>query len=421
MPIKWIKTNHKGLRYYEHATRKHGKKFDRYYSIRFRVDKKLHDFGVGWLSDGIPDAIRQTEPDLGFEEYCLKLLRQYKGNIKLGTGPKSPREKRVIEKEKRDQAEQEKIKAEKENITFGQYWKNTYFPTYKIGRKESTTRKGQEHFKNWIEPVIGKTPLKDIKPFAIEKIKKNILSADKAPRTLQYVLATIRQAWNTARLNGLVIGDSPTKTIKIPKFDNKRVRFLSYEEAEILLNALKEENILTHDLALLSLNCGLRFSEIAALKWSHIDIDKGIMEIVDPKGGPSRVAFMTGKIKTMFKNMKRRKPEDYIFIKNGEKLNYPPRIFHDVVAALGFNNGINDPRRKVYFHTCRHTFASWHVTAGTDIYAVKSLLGHSNISMTERYSHLAPETLQNATRTLERAINKAGHKKDKGQVVNFKK
>jgi integrase len=421
MSIKWIKTNHKGLRYYEHATRKHGKKFDRYYSIRFRVDKKLHDFGVGWLSDGIPDAIRQAEPDLGFEEYCLKLLRQYKGNIKLGTGPKSPREKRVIEKEKRDQAEQEKIKAEKENITFGQYWNNTYFPTYKIGRKESTTRKGREHFKNWIEPVIGKVPLKDIKPFAIEKIKKNILGANKAPRTLQYVLATIRQAWNTARLNGLVIGDSPTKQIKIPKVDNKRVRFLSYEEAETILSALKEADTLTHDLALLSLNCGLRFGEIAALKWGHIDVDKGIIEVVDPKGGPGRDAFMTGKIKTMFKNMKRRKPEDYIFIKNGEKLNDPPRIFHDVVAALEFNNGVNDPRRKVYFHTCRHTFASWHVTAGTDIYAVKSLLGHSNISMTERYSHLAPETLQNATRTLERAINKAGHKKDQGQVVNFKK
>jgi hypothetical protein len=49
-------------------------------------------------------------------------------------------------------------------------------------------------------------------------------------------------------------------------------------------------------------------------------------------------------------------------------------------------------------------------------------LGHSVIAMTERYSHLAPETLQNATRTLERAINKAGQKKDQaGQVVNFKK
>jgi integrase len=406
---KWIKTNFRGVRYHEHETRKHGVQHDKYFTIRYKLNKKDKEEGLGWASDGWTAA------------KAYDRLRELKENRKIGQGPQTLAEKREILKEKKQAQAAHKERMEKENITFGQYWNNTYFPTYKIGRKESTTRKGQEHFKNWIEPVIGKVPLKDIKPFAIEKIKKNILGANKAPRTLQYVLATIRQAWNTARLNGLVVGDSPTKTIKIPKFDNKRVRFLSHDEAETLLNALKEADTLTHNLALLSLNCGLRFGEIAALKWGHIDIDKGIIEIVDPKGGQGRVAFMTGKVKTLFKNMKRRKIDDYIFIQNGEKLNDPPRVFHDVVDEIGLNNGVNDPRRKVVFHTCRHTFASWHVTAGTDIYAVKSLLGHSNISMTERYSHLAPETLQNATRTLERAINKAGHKKDKGQVVNFKK
>jgi integrase len=406
---KWIKTNFRGVRYHEHESRKHGVQHDKYFTIRYKLAGKDKEEGLGWASDGWTAA------------KAYDRLRELKENRKIGQGPQTLAEKREILKEQKQAQAAHKERMEKENITFGQYWNNTYFPTYKIGRKESTTRKGQEHFKNWIEPVIGKTPLKDIKPFAIEKIKKNILGADKAPRTLQYVLATIRQAWNTARLNGLIVGDSPTKQIKIPKVDNKRVRFLSYEEAETLLSALKEADTLTHDLALLSLNCGLRFGEIAALKWGHIDIDRGMIEIVDPKGGQGRPAFMTGKVKTLFKNMKRRKIDDYIFIQNGEKLNDPPRVFHDVVDEIGLNNGVNDPRRKVVFHSLRHTFASWHVTAGTDIYAVKSLLGHSNISMTERYSHLAPETLQNATRSLERAINKAGHKKDAGQVVNFKK
>ena len=411
---KWMKTNFRGVRYHEHETRKNGVKKDQYFTMRYASTGKGNDYkileeGLGWASQGWTAA------------KAYDRLRELKENQKIGKGPQTLGEKRVLLKEQKQAQTADKERMEKENITFGQYWINTYFPTYKIGRKESTTRKGQEHFKNWIEPVIGKVPLKDIKPFAIEKIKKNILGADKTPRTLQYVLATIRQAWNTARLNGLVISDSPTKQIKIPKVDNKRVRFLSYEEAETLLSALKEKDTLTHDLALLSLNCGLRFGEIAALKWGHIDIDKGVIEIVDPKGGQGRPAFMTGKVKAMFNKMKRRELDEYIFIQNGEKLNDPPRVFHDVVDEIGLNNGVNDPRRKVVFHSLRHTFASWHVTAGTDIYAVKSLLGHSNISMTERYSHLAPETLQNATRSLERAINKAGHKKDAGQVVNFKK
>jgi len=51
---KWKKTNHAGLRYFEHETRKHGKKKDRYYAIRFRLDGQLYEYGIGWLSDGYP-------------------------------------------------------------------------------------------------------------------------------------------------------------------------------------------------------------------------------------------------------------------------------------------------------------------------------------------------------------------------------
>ncbi|HPC08205.1 MAG TPA: tyrosine-type recombinase/integrase [Smithella sp.] len=420
MKQKWIATAHKGLRYFEHDTRKHGKRFDRYYSIRFRVDRRLHTFGVGWVSDGIPEAVRQEDPGLGFEEYCLKLLRQYKVNAKTGTGPTSPREKRLIEKEKEKQVQEEKARLEKENMTFGYYFEKKYFPTYQTGRKKSTSRKAQEHFQNWINPVIGNTPLKDIKPFAIEKIKKNILDGGKAPRTLQYILATIRHAWNTARINGLVVGDSPTKNVQIPKIDNKRVRFLTHKEAENLLKSLKEEDVLTYYISLLSLQTGLRFGEIAKLKWGHIDLDKGIIEVVDPKGNPTRIVYMTGKIKAMFDKMERRKPDDYVFFKDGAQLKDTPKVFFKVVDELGLNDGVSDSRRKVVFHSLRHTFASWHVMAGTDIYTVKKLMGHSNIAMTERYSHLAPEALQNATRTLEKAINKAGHKKI-GQVVKFQK
>ncbi len=421
MAKQWKSTAHKGLRYFEHDTRKHGKKFDRYYTIRFRLDGKLHTYGVGWLSDGIPAAIRVEEPNLGFEDYCLKLLREYKGNVKTGVGPISPKEKRDIEKEKRDQAEQERKQAEKENVTFGYYFENDYFPTHEIGRKKDTTRKTKEHFKKWIEPVIGNIPFKDIKPFNIEKIKKNILNAGRSPRTLEYVMATIRQVWNTARLNGQAVGDSPTKSIKKLKYDNKRVRFLTNEEAETLLNSLKERDALAYELALISLHCGLRFGEIAALKWGHINLDKAIIEIVDPKGIEGRAAFMTNKVKAMFDKMERKEPEDYVFTRNGEKLKGTPKIYSKVVTDLGLNNGITDKRRKVYFHSLRHTYASWHVEAGTDIYAVKELLGHSNISMTERYSHLAPEALKNATKNLEKSI-RAGHKKDKsGQVVKFKK
>ena len=140
MARHWIKTNHLGLRYFEHDTRKHGKKKDRYYAIRFRLDGQLYEYGIGWLSDGIPEAIRNEEPNLGFEDYCLKLLRQYKANVKSGTGPKSPKENRDIEQAKREEAEQERKQAEKENVTFGQFMTGTYLPQSKKDKRAKETR-----------------------------------------------------------------------------------------------------------------------------------------------------------------------------------------------------------------------------------------------------------------------------------------
>ena len=59
---------------------------------------------------------------------------------------------------------------------------------------------------------------------------------------------------------------------------------------------------------------------------------------------------------------------------------------------LGYNEGIVDRRQRVCFHTLRHTYASWAVMAGVPIFIVAKALGHKTIAMTQRYSHLAPDS-----------------------------
>jgi site-specific recombinase XerD len=407
--MKWIESPSKGVRYREHSTRKHGKiKKDRYYAIRYQKNGNRKEEGLGWASDGwtLDKAIAE--------------LVKLKEAAQKGEGPTRLAEKRDLEDKRKETEQKERKKREKANITINKYFEDTYYPTAKTHKKKQTYKKEELHFRLWIAPIIGIKPIKDVTPFDIERIKKKLLDAGKAPRTAQYVLATARQIWNMARRDGLVTGDSPTRSVKIAKFDNRRQRFLRHKEAGILLKRLRGNNEQVYQMALLSLYTGMRASEIFNLTWGCIDTEHSIIIILDAKSGKGRKAFMTKQIKQMFIAMPKGKHDDLIFPnKNGKPYTEIPRPFRDAVKELKFNDDVSDPRQRVCFHSLRHSFGSWHAEAGTDLYVIKSLMGHGSITLTERYSHLSEGTIQMATRNLERT---AGIKKKKGRkVVNFTK
>jgi integrase len=219
-----------------------------------------------------------------------------------------------------------------------------------------------------------------------------------------------------ARRDGLISFDSPTKNVKIPKIDNKRLRFLTYNEEKQLLDTLKDiqlkranedkedkrKSLHLYNMTLLSLRTGMRASEIFNLKWNCIDTENGRIMIMDAKGNKSRTAFMTEDIRAMFEELEKTKPTDYVFKnKDGGKHGEVSNVFAKKVKELKFNDDTTDRRHQVCFHTCRHTFASRLAEAGVDLYTIKTLLGHSTIALTERYSHLGNGTLQNAIKILD--------------------
>lgn len=429
MARQWKKTNHTGLRYFEHETRKYGKKADRYYAVRFRLDGQLYEYGIGWLSDGIPKAIKKEEPGLGFEEYCLKLLREYKANIKSGTGPKSPKEKRRIAEEEKEQAEQERIRAEKEAVTLKAFFDKNYLPQAKADKKEKSVEREEGLFNTWISPSLGHLPMKDISPFHLEQLKREMTSGEQSPRSIEYALSVVRQIFNTAKRLGVFTGENPTSKVKFPKPDNGRMRFLTRDEAETLLSALKAKSHDVYDLTLLSLHCGLRFGEIKALTWQDVDTGKGMMTIRDAKAG-SRYAFLTKQAAGMLKARKQRidevrqekleepcKPSDFVFEGRRGQLNILSYTFRRTVEELGLNKGIDDQRLKVCFHTCRHSYASWMVEQGQDLYTVQKLLGHKTNVMTQRYAHLSENKLRDAAKALSKSLEM---QTPNVQVVNLK-
>ena len=223
-----------------------------------------------------------------------------------------------------------------------------------------------------------------------------------AVRTAQYAAAVLRHALNKAIERGY-LQVNPVSKIKVPRKDNRRIRFLTKDEAAKLLDELKKRSQRTYEMAFLSLNTGMRFGEVANLTWQDIDFDNGIIYIKDPKNRTGRVAYMTEGVKEFLLNKKQNRDTNSLIFptKNNGKMTGVTNSFEKAVKRLGLNKDVTDPRDKVVFHTLRHTFASWLVQAGTPLYTVKELLGHKSIAMTERYSHLAENTMREAIKNIE--------------------
>jgi len=405
MSFKWKTAGFPGVRYRKHPTRKNGVKFDQYFAIYYQLNGKRKEEGVGWATNGWT------------AKKVFGLLSELQNNQKTGEGPQTLAEKRELEEERRQEKKREKHRLEKEAVSFGAYFEDTYFPVAETNKKPESFRKEKEHFKKWLKPVLGNTPIKKIYPLHLEKVKKNMLDAGRSPRSIEYVLATFRQCWNMAKRDNFVDRESPSKQVRRPKVNNKRLRFFSHDEADSLLNELKTRSIQLHNMAMLSLHCGLRASEIFRLTWGCVHIDRGTLDVIGAKGEKDRTAYLTEKTKEILSSVAPGNRNELVFPdRNGQKIGKISNVYWKAIDELGLNKGVEDPRQKAVFHTLRHTYASWMVQGGESLYVVQRLLGHGTLSQTERYSHLAEKNLEGAVRNFEKSHSRP----KKAKVINIK-
>lgn len=404
MARNWIKTAFVGVRYREHDTRKHGVRPDRYFSVRYKLDGKDKEEGLGWSSQGWT------------AQKAAEKLAKLKEAQRTGEGAITLAEKRQQAAAARHAEAEARAVEERENITLAQAWEK-YLPVAQANKAAHTAYAEEAAYRLWLSPTLADKPLRDIKPIHLERIKKTMAEAGRSAQTIRHVLAALRQVFNFAKRHGLYAGDNPVSLVKKPSADARRLRFLTHDEADRLLAALAERESNVHDMALLALHCGLRAGEIFSLTWGDVDMERGVLILRDTKSGKTRAAYMTEAVAAMLAGMERRGHNDLVFLSaNGGRIVQITETFNRVVAALGFNNGVTDPRQKVVFHTLRHTFASWLVEQGVDLYSVKELMGHGTLAMTERYSHLSPDKLRRAVKTLEAGMNTA---KDGNKVIRI--
>jgi integrase len=249
-----------------------------------------------------------------------------------------------------------------------------------------------EQMLNHLCEFFGKDRLlTDVTPAQIEsyKIQRQSKIADS---TVNRELALLKRMFNLAITWDLYFGLNPVRKVKFFREISNRLRVLSPEEEKKLL-----ENAIPYlqDLIRFALNTGLRTGEIFSLRWSHIDLQRGILAVFASKTQTIREIPINSDTRKVLEAWKLNKKNENVF--------YNPqtgRPFVDLKTGFALaceKAGITD----VTWHTLRHTFASRLVNSGVDIVTVKELLGHSSISVTMRYAHTNIESKRAAVEKLD--------------------
>jgi len=395
---EWIKSKHPGLRYREHETRTTGagrsKRALRYYVMTYKWEGKTISEAFGWEGDFVKT-----------EDEAYQIFLELKQNRKDRTPPFTLKDRAESREAVLVKARQQEQEEEVKNLSFGDVFTKYLIYSQHNKRSEKSWKREEQLTRLHILPVFKNLPLGKIAQIQLERLKKNMADAGLTPRTVRYALAVVRQVFNYAIREGLFAGQNPAAGGKVtrPQEDNRKDRYLSRDEAALLLSELAKHSQEVHDMSMLSLFTGMRFGEVANLKWSDVDLFQGIIMLRNTKSNKNRAAFMTPDIKKMLARRGPGEPDNLVFPARGAD-NKPHAMigntYYQVVKEM-FNQGITDKKQHVDFHTLRHTFASWLVESDTNIYLVKELLGHSDLKLTERYSHIGENQLKQAVMKLQ--------------------
>ncbi len=279
-----------------------------------------------------------------------------------------------------------------------------FAPTWFRDYVESNNRYSEQVAKRYVLrahliPFFGKTPIAQICAHDIERFKAQQVRDGFTNKTIKNRLTVLNKCLITA-YEWLNLAGVPPK-IKWPRCASYRTTYLSPDECELLLS--HAEGIL-YELILMALRTGMRQGELKGLQWTSIDWhsrtvmvryslrDRGrVLEA--PKNNRERPIPLDSDVYQLL--YRKRQAEGFVFTdEHGQPYNEARlnRRLTRLCALAGI--------RRVTWHVLRHTFGTQLAIRGVPLHIVQTLLGHSSITTTMRYAHVAPSALRPAIEML---------------------
>lgn len=328
----------------------------------------------------------------------------------LGTFPSTTVEmarKRALEKAGEAENGHDLVIEKKELIqsnqqTLGSFINNTYIDFISDSKSADYTIESlKRDFGHWY-----KIRLQDFTPSMLDKWKSNKLRSGIKPITIKRCIAPLLAVFRKAFKEGVIQKNPlniPLKDIiDVPTED--RVRFLKPQEDKALMDALPFSDDWFQCLVVLAKNTGMRRGELFTLTWQDIDLDEKEITVkaTNAKSNKTRKVPLNQKaidaVNSMCEIKKRREESDRKELFSTNLVFPSPQTGQKLITVksawktLMKNSGITDFR----FHDLRHHFASMLVKNGIGILVISKILGHYNISMTEKYAHVGDKEKHDA-------------------------
>jgi len=177
--------------------------------------------------------------------------------------------------------------------------------------------------------------------------------------------------------------DNPVRYIPSKAENNGRVRYLSNEEKLRLFEACRcSQWDKLYLIVLLAITTGARRGELLNLKWGNIDLHNNLAYVETSKNGQPRVLPLTQEVVSELLLFK--KEDDNLLVFNSKIKPEKPFCFTKQWKKALVEAKVDN----FTFHSLRHTTASYLAQSGASLLEVANVLGHKNISVTKRYSHL---------------------------------
>lgn len=270
--------------------------------------------------------------------------------------------------------------------------------------KKPKTRAMYENSLKTLTEYFGHLTLNQISPALVEEFKARRAKETRvaiidgkateipiSPATINRDLATLKRLFSLSEEWGL-ISVNRIHRIKLLKENNKRLRFLTDEEIEKLLQHCEQPHLkLTVRIAL---ETGLRKEAILSLRWSEIDFQSKMIHKATKADKIVHIPLtelLEHELRSWRQFQKVLSP--FVITYKGQPVKDIKRSF----ATACRNAGIKDFR----FHDLRHTFASHFLMRTKDLKTLQEILGHSDITTTMRYAHLLDEHKKEAMKRFE--------------------